>query len=362
MPICCEHKHRGVALPLSNQSVTISSDDTITPFVEGLIIDGSRGLYRVQTAEGILLCTIRGKLRKELAYPLSESAHKSVKHVKVKVHDPVAVGDRVRALPTGGGGGVIEAVVARAGGAFTRRDPGAGRGSLTATSIAGLDQMLLVFAVRDPKPNVRVLDRFLVTAESAGVPAIICITKLDLGLDPWLEERLAVYRALGYPVLLSSAATGDGLAAVRQMVVGHTSGLLGPSGVGKSSLLNALEPDLAQRVSAISDFTGKGRHTTTGTRLCALSGPEGGYIADTAGIRELALSQDVRDRLDWCFVEFRPLLGTCHLSDCTHLHEPKCAIRAALHAGTIDPQRYESYGRLYAGGERDAEADWGDVE
>jgi ribosome biogenesis GTPase len=332
----------------------------VQPFIEGLIIDGSRGIYQVQTPSGVLLCTIRGKLRKELAYPMSESGHKSVKQVKVKVHDPVAVGDRVGVLPTGGNGGVIETIIARAGGAFTRRDPSASNGNLT--SIAGLDRMVLVFAARDPHPNMRVLDRFLVTAESQQVPAVICLNKCDLGIAPWLTERMGVYATLGYPVVATSAATAEGLEALRQLIAGRTSALLGPSGVGKSSLLNALEPGLAQRVSAISDFTGKGRHTTTGTRLCPLSGPAGGYIADTAGIRELALNDDAHAQLDWCFVEFRPLLGTCHLADCTHLHEPRCAIQTALAAGGIDAQRYESYRRLRTGGEREAEEDWGIVE
>ncbi len=307
-------------------------------------MDGSRGMYRVRTPHGDLLCTIRGRLRKELTYAESGNLRKSVRQVRVKEHDPVAVGDRVRALPVGGGRGVIEEVVARAGGAFARRDPAPG--NLRLTTVTGLDQLVAVFAARDPEPHLGLLDRFLVVAESQGVEATICLNKVDLGVPEDLERRLAVYRALDYPVLLASTASGAGIEALRERLAGRTSALIGPSGVGKTSLLNALEPDLAQRVSAISNATGKGRHTTTGTRLCPLAGPAGGYLADTAGIRALALDLGSNERLDWCFRELRPHLERCRLSDCTHIHEPGCAVRAALGRGEIDRLRYRSYLRL----------------
>jgi ribosome biogenesis GTPase len=325
---------------------------------EGLIVGGSRGLYDVQTTAGILRCTIRGRLRKQLEYPESKGKHRSVRKVQVKEHDPVAVGDRVRALPTGDGAGVIEEIIARAGGAFTRGDPDPGRGRLT--TIAGLEQMILVFAAREPTPHPRLLDRFLVLAEAQHVPAIVVVNKVDLGIEPWLAERLTLYRGLGYPVIEASAATGAGVDELRGRLAGRVSALLGPSGVGKSSLLNALQPELGQRVSAVGNTTHKGRHTTTGTRLCPLDGPAGGYIADTAGIRALALSGGDLATLERGFVEFRPLLGGCHHRDCAHLAEPGCAIRAAVRAGTVDRARYESYCRLRLDG-ADA-AVWDDVE
>lgn len=327
--------------------------------LEGLITDGSRGLYRVETAEGALSCTIRGRLRKQLVYPTSATAHKRVRDARVKVHDPVAVGDRVRVLATGGGGGVIEEVVARAGGAFTRRDPQAGQGRVTA--VAGLDQVIPVFAAREPEPHLGLLDRFLVLAEAQELAVLICINKADLGIAPALEARLAVYRGIGYPVVPTSAATGEGLDALRAALAGRTSALLGPSGVGKSSLLNALHPELHRRVSGVSDATGKGRHTTTGTRLYPLDGPAGGYIADTAGIRALALDGTGLARLDWAFREFRRFLGACRLADCRHLHEPGCAVRAAVGTGAIDEGRYRSYRRLASDGSVTAAEEWADV-
>ncbi|HLZ22034.1 MAG TPA: ribosome small subunit-dependent GTPase A [Ktedonobacterales bacterium] len=328
----------------ADSQISHTEPTSVPSFLEGLITDGSRGVYRVETDAGDFTCTIRGRLRKELVYAESRSARKSVRDVKVKPHDPVAIGDRVRILPTGGGAGVIEEIVARAGGAFTRKDPDPKVGELT--TIAGLDQMLFVFATREPEPHLGLLDRFLAVAEFQHTAAIICVTKVDLGVAPDLEERLALYAALGYPIVYTSIATGAGIPTLRQTLAGHTSALLGKSGVGKSSLLNAVEPGLGQRVGAISASTGKGRHTTTGTRLVRLSGLGGGYIADTAGIRALGLTRETLRELDGCFREFRPYLGACHLSDCTHIHEAECAVRAAVDANALDAARYDSYCRM----------------
>jgi ribosome biogenesis GTPase len=340
--------------PADETPVAASSKPAL---LEGLIVDGSRGIYRVETAEGPLSCTIRGRLRKQLVYAESAntSARKTVQRVKTQRHDPVAVGDKVRVLPTGGDGGVIEEVVERAKGSFTRGDPDKGQGKLT--SIAGLDQLVATFAAQEPTPHLRVLDRLLVLAESQDLPVVICLTKVDLGIEDWLAERLRLYRSIGYPVLLASAVTGDGLDALREQLAGKTSALFGPSGVGKSSLLNAMQPGLGQKVSAISTLTHKGRHTTVGTRLFPLDHPAGGYIADTAGFRSLALDGRALEALDWCFREFRPYLEECGMNDCSHLHEPNCAVRAAVQRGEIDLDRYNSYRRLLEAGDESFDID-----
>lgn len=329
---------------------------------EGLIIEGSHGLYAVETPDGVLRCTIRGKLRKDLEYGSRGGVGRQVKRVTVRQRDPVAIGDRVRVLPTGGDAGVIEQVVARAGGSFTRKDPNAGSSDLALTTVAGLDQLIAVFAAREPAPHLRLLDRLLVLAESQEMTTLICLNKVDQQPEGWLLERLEVYRAMGYPVILTSAATGTGVAELRDRLVGCTSAFVGPSGVGKSSLLNAIQPELGLRVSAISGITHKGRHTTTSSRLVPLDGPDGGYIADTAGIRALALRAGSLHQLDTCFREFAPYLGQCRLSNCTHLHEPDCAILAAVAHKTLDPERYESYRKLSTeaaeGGQSWEMADW----
>ncbi len=322
-------------------------DDDVS-LLEGLVVDGSRGIYRVETPEGNLRCEIRGRLRKQLSYAKTSGTtfRNSVQRVKVHDHDPVAVGDRVRVRVTGRGTGMIEEVVTRGGGAFTRRDPDVGQGTIR--SVVGLEQLIVVLAAREPEPHLGLLDRFLVTAESADLRAVICINKIDLGVPPWLDAQLAIYRGLGYPVLLTSTASGSGIEALRDRLAGRISAFLGPSGVGKSSLLNALQPGLHARISGVSDATGKGRHTTTGARLFPLDGGDG-YIADTAGIRALTLQQETLHHLDTCFPEFRPYLGHCVLGDCRHLHEPGCAVRDAFEAGAISQARYASYHHFLRG-------------
>jgi ribosome biogenesis GTPase len=195
------------------------------------------------------------------------------------------------------------------------------------------------------------LDRFLVLAESNGLPALIGVNKLDLdelGSDGRLRSRAIFgdYEAV-YPVIYLSTRTGQGLHALRAALAGKVTAIAGPSGVGKSSLLNILDPDERRAVAEISAATGKGRHTTSATQLYRL-GPDT-FVADTPGIRALALHGVPPADLDRYFPEFRPYLGRCFYPDCTHLHEPGCAVRDALDEGAIARERYESYAALRRG-------------
>jgi ribosome biogenesis GTPase len=189
------------------------------------------------------------------------------------------------------------------------------------------------------------LDRYLALCEHAGVDVTICLNKIDLGQPDDITEAAALYERLGYTVIHTSATTGAGLDALRQRLAGRVSLLTGPSGVGKSSLINVILPGAELRTSEISEATGKGRHTTTGVRLLPL--PGGGWLADSAGIRELALWNVPADDLARAFVELRPYLDQCEYEDCEHGEgEEGCALRRALAEGAIAPERFASFERL----------------
>jgi ribosome biogenesis GTPase len=303
----------------------------------------------VETDSGAYWCVLSARLRKAFTYPERDGGYATATSVTVHKDDPVAVGDRVWLLRTGAHEGFIKRIAPREGATLGRRDPDKGRGKRALTSVSGLDQLVPVFAAREPAPHLRLVDRYIALAEAQGAGVILCINKADQGVEPWLAARLAVYCGLGYAVVQTSAATGEGIARLRDLLTGKVSAFAGPSGVGKSSLLNALEPELAQRVAAVSKSTGKGRHTTSGARLVALTGPGGGWLADTAGIRALALDPATVAGLPGAFREFAPYEGSCAFSDCRHLSEPRCAVRAAVRRGTIDAERYDSYHRMASG-------------
>jgi ribosome biogenesis GTPase len=299
--------------------------------MRGRIVRAQSGFFWVQTEEaGLLECRLRGRLKKER------------RNTAIAV-----VGDEVEVSQVAPGEGAIEQVCERQS-RFSRQQPGPGGQWKEDVLIANLDLVVIVFALANPPLNRRMLDRFLVVAEYNEIEPLIVFNKLDLVDDATTQAQLGVYEAIGYSVLYVSADTGAGIAELRERLAGRVSVFTGRSGVGKSSLLNAIEPGLALQTGAVSTAVNKGRHTTVVAELLPLRSLGDGYVADTPGIRELASWGIPPEELDWCFREFRPYLGACDFNNCTHDHEPGCAIRAAVEQGALDAERYDSYLRQRA--------------
>ena len=292
---------------------------------KGLIIKAQSGFFTVETSQGFIVSQLRGKLKQGRA-----------------TGDIAALGDRVRVRKLADGSGVIEEVEKRKR-AIVRLDPRP-QGEYQQVLLANPDQAVFVFACAHPAPRLKMLDRFLVIAEKQQILAIIVANKTDLVEDP--KDIFGLYQSIGYHVIYTSVKTADGLEELKATLAGKLSALAGPSGVGKSSLLNAIQPGLGLKVNEVSAALKKGRHTTVTRELFAL---DGGYVADTPGWKSLALWDTQPEEIDAYFPELRDLVADCQFSDCTHIHEPGCAVRAALEEGKIHPERYESYLRLRAG-------------
>jgi len=327
----------------------MQTDDPPGDSWTGTVIKKTTGIYTVQTDGRYQLCELSPRLRTLLAAEAGSRAHRAAAHL-----DPIAVGDQVRCLQSGNGNGLIVELYPRRN-HFSRRSavPMPTARPYEQVIAVNVDQVVPVFAAAEPPPKWNMLDRYLVSAEAAGLPALIIITKLDLALDNQghldaeLAEAVAEYRRIGYPLLLVSAHTGQGLTEVLQALQGRISVLLGKSGVGKTSLLNALQPGLGLRVNAVNQVTGKGKHTTTNMEMFPLEFTAGGWIIDTPGVREFGLWLDDGIALDWCFPEMRPFLGACRFGlSCAHDQEPGCAVQAAVSAGQIHPRRWQNYLQL----------------
>jgi len=288
-----------------------------------------RGLYAdVDDGARVWPCTVRRVLRTR----------------RTDERNAVAVGDRVRfRLKEEQGGvvteGVIEHVEPRTG-QLRRRS-----GSRIHTIVANVDQAIVVTSAKDPRPKPNLIDRYLVAAHAGDITPIVCMNKCDLDKDGSGRAVLERYASLGYQTVATSAISGAGVDELRRMLTNRSSAVTGQSGVGKSSLLNAVDPALDLRVGEINEQIEKGRHTTTTATLIRLA--QGGYVVDTPGIRSFDLSVVPREHYEGYFVEFVPLVAGCKFADCTHTHEVGCAVKAAVEHGEVLPQRYQSYVQMF---------------
>ena len=312
--------------------------------IEGTVFRTHSGNYYVQTdTEGVVVCKLRGNLKKELVYSTSGSNPRRVEQAKKRrATDPLTVGDRVR----------VDHDLALIVETFPRhselsRDSPSGRGQHTL--VANLDQAFLFIAAASPPPNFWLLDRFLVLAEAADIPPRLVVNKIDRLTEedrPQVEASVKVYEKVGYPVFWVSAKTGQGIEAVREALRGRISAVAGPSGVGKSSLLNTLQPGLQLKTGDIDNAMLSGRHTTTTAELLPLDG--GGWVADTPGLRQVDFWEVDKGEIQYCYPEFHLYLGKCRFAGCRHHTELSCAVRAAMETGEIDRRRYESYLQMTA--------------
>jgi ribosome biogenesis GTPase len=294
----------------------------------GTVLRAGGGIYDVALDDGTTLETsLRGRLKLEQ-----------------RTGDRVVAGDRVRVRPHEDGSHTIEEVEPRRS-QLARRAPGRGR-PRAKVIVANVDQVVIVLAAAMPEPNRRLLDRLIVIAESNDITALIVINKVELRDAAEIDAQFSPYEVAGYEVLRTSAAQGSGIDALRERLCGRDSVFTGPSGAGKSTLLNAIQPGLSLRTAEVSAAVGKGRHTTVAAVVLPLEC--GGWVADTPGLREVGLWDVDAASLDTAFAEFRPFLGQCHFSSCSHTHEPRCAIREAVANGEIDRARYDSYVAMLA--------------
>ena len=300
--------------------------------IRGIVVRSQSGFFTVDADDGAVVCRLRGRLKQGR-----------------RTGDIIAVGDWVQITLLDDGSGMIEEIEERRT-MFSRMAPTA-RGEFQQILIANPDQAVFVFACTDPEPHLRMLDRFLIVAEKAEIPPLIVFNKVDLIGWGYARKWYGHYKKIGYSMLFTSAITGRGVEALRKRLAGKISVLAGPSGAGKSSLLNAVQPELGLFVRDVSKISRKGRHTTVVREMYPLE--KGGYVADTPGLKAMALWDIEPEEVDGYFPELRDLVADCKFSNCMHTHEPGCAVKAAVEEGRVHDERYESYIRLRYGEEED---------
>ena len=298
--------HAATVVRLDARGCLVRLDEPI----EGLPADGYE-----------LWCGVRGRI-----------------HLRDRRHQksPVAVGDRVNVVHTQEDRGAVESIEPRRS-SLSR--PSIRKGRVEHVMAANVDRVVIVSALDDPPFNPGLVDRLLAVIEFSNLDAMLVVNKMDLGEGA--PPELAVYEALGVPVLLTSATTGQGIDAFRDALVGRTSVVAGHSGVGKSSLLNAVQPRLGLEVGDVNAVTGRGKHTTTAAVWIPLE--QGGAVIDTAGVREFGLYGIPKRDLPWLFKDIAEIAQGCRYPDCSHTHEPECAVQEALLDGELAPFRFDSY-------------------
>lgn len=277
-------------------------------WLTGVVIRATSGFYFVRSGERTLSCKLRGRMK--------------------QVRYSVCVGDRVAFSVIGEGSATIEEVLARD--SYLKRP-----------EVANVNQAIITFAANQPRIDFGLLDRFLVLAELSEISPIICVNKIDMTDPVELRPFLAVYESIGYPVLQVSAKTGSGIQELKKLLYDKVSVFAGPSGVGKSSLLNAVEPGLSLVTGELSQKIGRGKHTTRCAELLPLSG--GGFVVDTPGFSLTEFVEMAPDDLRFQYREFKDKLARCHFSSCLHHKEPQCEVKLSVQNGTIASWRYDSY-------------------
>ena len=281
----------------------------------GKIMKGIAGFYYVGVAEsGVYECKAKGIFRKDKIKPLVGD------DVEIEVlNEEEKLGNIVKILPR--------------------------RSELIRPAVANIDQALVIFAAREPKPNLSLLDRFLVIMEKQDVPVIICFNKQDLCDEEEVGRLKEIYEACGYPVVLASAKQGEGIEEIKSLLRGKTTTVAGPSGVGKSSLTNLLQNEVQMETGEISKKLGRGRHTTRHSQIIQIE--EDTWLYDTPGFTSFYVEEIEKEELRFYFREFSKYEGTCRFQGCTHTHEPGCMVKNALEEGKISKERYENYLELY---------------